>query len=173
MTLAEIKKTCEQKMLKSIALYRDGSKLSQPLSSLMPGADPLADALLAAKLGRPTATVFARDGEAASRTAEEELAGRLRAPADGGFGALGGGALRLSGSARGAVVCTGARTYFGSISQTLAGRRTATSFDRGVEQCVEASFQRSPLFGDVRHGAHTVRECRPWLARCRGRRMGR
>ncbi|MDE2489951.1 MAG: magnesium-translocating P-type ATPase [Elusimicrobia bacterium] len=40
----------------------------------------------------------------------------------------------LSGSARGAVVCTGARTYFGSISQTLAGRRVQTSFDRGVEQ---------------------------------------
>ena len=37
-----------KKMLKSIALYRDGSKLSQPLSSLMPGEDPLADALLAA-----------------------------------------------------------------------------------------------------------------------------
>jgi ribonucleoside-diphosphate reductase alpha chain len=37
-----------KKMLKSIALYRDGSKLSQPLSSLMPGEDPLADALLSA-----------------------------------------------------------------------------------------------------------------------------
>ncbi len=37
-----------KKMLKSIALYRDGSKLSQPLSSLMPGEDPLADALLTA-----------------------------------------------------------------------------------------------------------------------------
>jgi ribonucleoside-diphosphate reductase alpha chain len=34
-------------MLKSIALYRDGSKLSQPLSALAPGADLLADALLA------------------------------------------------------------------------------------------------------------------------------
>ncbi len=33
-------------MLKSIALYRDGSKLSQPLSALAPGSDPIADALL-------------------------------------------------------------------------------------------------------------------------------
>lgn len=33
-------------MLKSIAIYRDGSKLSQPLSSLMPGSDPVADAIL-------------------------------------------------------------------------------------------------------------------------------
>ena len=36
-----------KKMLKSIALYRDGSKLSQPLSSLMPGADAGAAAVLA------------------------------------------------------------------------------------------------------------------------------
>jgi ribonucleoside-diphosphate reductase alpha chain len=33
-------------MLKSIALYRDGSKLSQPLSSLMPGSDVAAAAVL-------------------------------------------------------------------------------------------------------------------------------
>ena len=34
-------------MLKSIALYRDGSKLSQPLSALAPGSDETADALVA------------------------------------------------------------------------------------------------------------------------------
>jgi ribonucleoside-diphosphate reductase alpha chain len=33
--------------LKAVALYRDGSKLSQPLSALAPGADPLADSILA------------------------------------------------------------------------------------------------------------------------------
>ncbi|MCL2043328.1 MAG: adenosylcobalamin-dependent ribonucleoside-diphosphate reductase [Treponema sp.] len=32
--------------LKAVALYRDGSKLSQPLSSLAPGTDPLADIIL-------------------------------------------------------------------------------------------------------------------------------
>jgi len=32
--------------LKAVALYRDGSKLSQPLSSLAPGADPIADTVL-------------------------------------------------------------------------------------------------------------------------------
>ncbi len=37
-----------RKMLKAIALYRDGSKLSQPLSSLMPGSDAAASAVLAA-----------------------------------------------------------------------------------------------------------------------------
>ncbi|HNX72731.1 MAG TPA: vitamin B12-dependent ribonucleotide reductase [Spirochaetales bacterium] len=34
-------------MLKSIALYRDGSKLSQPLSALAPGVDKIADAIVA------------------------------------------------------------------------------------------------------------------------------
>ncbi|MDR0403412.1 MAG: adenosylcobalamin-dependent ribonucleoside-diphosphate reductase [Treponema sp.] len=33
--------------LKAVALYRDGSKLSQPLSSFAPGADPLADTIVA------------------------------------------------------------------------------------------------------------------------------
>lgn len=34
-------------MLKSIALYRDGSKLSQPLSALAPGVDKIADSIVA------------------------------------------------------------------------------------------------------------------------------
>jgi ribonucleoside-diphosphate reductase alpha chain len=36
-----------KKGLKAVALYRDGSKLSQPLSSFAPGTDRLADAILA------------------------------------------------------------------------------------------------------------------------------
>ncbi|TVQ38616.1 MAG: adenosylcobalamin-dependent ribonucleoside-diphosphate reductase [Spirochaetaceae bacterium] len=43
-------------MLKSIALYRDGSKLSQPLSSLGAGADRIAEKLLTLKSGIPAAT---------------------------------------------------------------------------------------------------------------------
>jgi len=39
----------------------------------------------------------------------------------------------ISGTARGVVVETGARTYFGAISARLAGQRVLTSFDRGVE----------------------------------------
>lgn len=39
----------------------------------------------------------------------------------------------LSGTARAVVVNTGARTYFGTISQKLAEQRVLTSFDRGVE----------------------------------------
>jgi ribonucleoside-diphosphate reductase alpha chain len=37
--------------LKAVALYRDGSKLSQPLSSFAPGTDPLADAILKVQSG--------------------------------------------------------------------------------------------------------------------------
>ncbi|HUX36414.1 MAG TPA: adenosylcobalamin-dependent ribonucleoside-diphosphate reductase [Rectinemataceae bacterium] len=38
-------------MLKSIALYRDGSKLSQPLAALAPGADLVADSIVALQAG--------------------------------------------------------------------------------------------------------------------------
>jgi shikimate kinase / 3-dehydroquinate synthase len=52
-----------------------------------------ADALLEARLGEPIQAVFARDGEAAFRAAEEELARTLLETADCGVIALGGGAL--------------------------------------------------------------------------------
>ncbi len=38
----------------------------------------------------------------------------------------------LSGTARGVVVNTGARTYFGAITRKLAGQRSKTSFDKGI-----------------------------------------
>ena len=37
--------------LKAVALYRDGSKLSQPLSTFAPGTDPLADTILKVERG--------------------------------------------------------------------------------------------------------------------------
>ena len=36
------------------------------------------------------------------------------------------------GTARGVVVNTGARTYFGAITRKLAGQRSQTSFDKGI-----------------------------------------
>jgi Mg2+-importing ATPase len=39
----------------------------------------------------------------------------------------------ISGTASALVVATGARTYLGSISHSLAGQRVQTSFDRGVK----------------------------------------
>ncbi|HEX7297685.1 MAG TPA: bifunctional shikimate kinase/3-dehydroquinate synthase [Solirubrobacteraceae bacterium] len=53
-----------------------------------------ADALLEAKFGEPIETVFDREGEAAFRAAEQELAVKLLDDADGGVIALGGGALQ-------------------------------------------------------------------------------
>lgn len=47
-------------MVKAIAIYRDGSKLSQPLSSLAPGSDPIADSLvdlLEKRSSKPAAVV--------------------------------------------------------------------------------------------------------------------
>jgi Mg2+-importing ATPase len=38
----------------------------------------------------------------------------------------------LSGTARGVVINTGARTYFGAITRKLAGQRSKTNFDRGI-----------------------------------------
>jgi P-type Mg2+ transporter len=38
----------------------------------------------------------------------------------------------VSGTARGLVVNTGARTYFGSMARRLAAQRSQTSFDRGI-----------------------------------------
>jgi Mg2+-importing ATPase len=42
------------------------------------------------------------------------------------------GSSVLSGTAKGVVVNTGSRTYFGSLSQRLASQRVLTSFDRGI-----------------------------------------
>ena len=72
-------------MLKSIALYRDGSKLSQPLSALAPGADAIADALVeleAEAVGAsgeeyPTGFHASRD---TGRDAAQDLPGMPAAP---------------------------------------------------------------------------------------------
>jgi ribonucleoside-diphosphate reductase alpha chain len=40
--------------LKAVALYRDNSKLSQPLSSIAPGVDPLADTIKELEQGQPS-----------------------------------------------------------------------------------------------------------------------
>jgi ribonucleoside-diphosphate reductase alpha chain len=46
--------------LKAVALYRDGSKLSQPLSALAPGVDPLADTILALEQSLEDSSAAAR-----------------------------------------------------------------------------------------------------------------
>jgi ribonucleoside-diphosphate reductase alpha chain len=49
--------------LKAVALYRDGSKLSQPLSSFAPGTDPLADTVLGLEKNLAEDPVPERAGE--------------------------------------------------------------------------------------------------------------
>ncbi|MDR0512803.1 MAG: ribonucleoside-diphosphate reductase, partial [Treponema sp.] len=46
-----------RRALKAVALYRDGSKLSQPLSSFAPGTDPLADTILGVQKSMATGYV--------------------------------------------------------------------------------------------------------------------
>jgi ribonucleoside-diphosphate reductase alpha chain len=61
--------------LKAVALYRDGSKLSQPLASFVPGADPLADTILAAERNLET-----HERSAGAEHASPKDARRIRRP---------------------------------------------------------------------------------------------
>ncbi len=74
-------------MLKSIALYRDGSKLSQPLSALAPGTDLVADSIVSLQTegldepeeeAKPAAKAPERSD--ALRQPEPELPGMPKAP---------------------------------------------------------------------------------------------
>ncbi len=72
-------------MLKSIALYRDGSKLSQPLSALAPGVDLLADSIVSiqmeAKTDRPASPAKdVPETEGRPGTREQELPGMPSPP---------------------------------------------------------------------------------------------
>jgi ribonucleoside-diphosphate reductase alpha chain len=64
--------------VKAVALYRDGSKLSQPLSSFAPGTDPLADALLRLQkdLDAPDAAAQAKGKAADLRGVRRSLPNR-------------------------------------------------------------------------------------------------
>ena len=66
-------------MLKSIALYRDGSKLSQPLAALAPGADIIADAIVALQASGPDADELRAEAAAAAVTANAAIAAASRA----------------------------------------------------------------------------------------------
>jgi ribonucleoside-diphosphate reductase alpha chain len=62
--------------LKAVALYRDGSKLSQPLSSLAPGTDPLADTILKVERGLDLTTQSADARKSAVRGLRKHLPSR-------------------------------------------------------------------------------------------------
>jgi ribonucleoside-diphosphate reductase alpha chain len=58
-----------KRALKAVALYRDGSKLSQPLSSLAPGTDPMADTILGVEK-----SLSAANGESTTEKKKEGMA---------------------------------------------------------------------------------------------------
>ncbi|MDR1857933.1 MAG: vitamin B12-dependent ribonucleotide reductase [Treponema sp.] len=62
--------------LKAVALYRDGSKLSQPLSSLAPGTDSLADTILMVERGLDLPPAPFSDRRAAVRGLRKPLPSR-------------------------------------------------------------------------------------------------
>jgi ribonucleoside-diphosphate reductase alpha chain len=62
--------------LKAVALYRDGSKLSQPLSSMAPGTDPLADIILKVEKGLDLQPAAADSPRAAVRGVRKPLPNR-------------------------------------------------------------------------------------------------
>jgi len=71
-------------MLKSIALYRDGSKLSQPLAALAPGSDLIADSIVALQSNGLVAEKASPDAPASTTSLqanlEPELPGMPSAP---------------------------------------------------------------------------------------------
>jgi Ribonucleotide reductase, alpha subunit len=62
-------------MLKSIALYRDGSKLSQPLAALAPGSDLIADSIVALQTNQLSESAAS---QAADNTAGSTIPARLQ-----------------------------------------------------------------------------------------------
>jgi Mg2+-importing ATPase len=131
--LAMVKTTC--------TVVRDGREAEIPLHDLVPGDVVVlaAGSIIPADLRLLTAKDFfvsqsALTGESLpieknASACDTAGKGALDLP-----NAVFQGSNVLSGTARGLVVNTGPKTYFGSISEKLAGQRVQTSFDRGVEQ---------------------------------------
>ena len=129
--MAMVKTTC--------TVLREGRQQDLPMSGLVPGDIVLLAAgsiipadlrLIASKdffVSQSALTGESLPIEKSASACETAGKGALDLP-----NACFQGSNVLSGTARGVVVNTGARTYFGSISQKLASQRTLTSFDRGV-----------------------------------------
>lgn len=122
-----------------VAVIRSGREVEIPMAEVVPGDIVVLDAgaIIPADLRLLTAkdlfvSQSALTGEsmpveknAAPSPADEQ--GLLASAA-----ACFQGSTVMSGSGRGVVVTTGARTYFGLISERLAERQVETGFDRGV-----------------------------------------
>ena len=120
-------------------VIRDGKEVEIPMGEIVPGDLVLlqAGAIIPADLRLITAKDFFVAQSAL--TGESMPVEKSAAPsdlADRGIIELGNACFQgsnvISGTARAMVINTGNRTYFGSISEKLAGHTTVTSFDRGI-----------------------------------------
>jgi Mg2+-importing ATPase len=123
----------------TVNVLRDGAETEIPLREIVPGDVVVMDAgtLVPADIRLITTKDFFVSQSALTGESLPVEKSAAAAP-PGGRSALElpnacfQGSNVLSGSARGVVVNTGARTYFGAITRRLAGQRTQTSFDRGI-----------------------------------------
>ena len=130
-----------QKLVKTtVTVLRDGKETELPLEEIVPGDVVIlaAGSLIPADLRIVSAKDFfvtqsALTGESmpVEKGADaNQPAGR--APFDFSNACFMGSNV-LSGSARGVVILTGSRTYFGSLAEKLGAKRALTSFDQGIK----------------------------------------
>lgn len=129
-----------KKVQSHVSLLRDGKEIEVPMSEVVPGDIVVlhAGSIIPADLRLITAkdffvsqSVLTGESMPIEKKAEE-------VNFESGFifelqNACFQGTNVLSGTARGIVVNTGTRTYFGSISEKLAEKRDETSFDKGIK----------------------------------------
>ncbi len=124
----------------STLVLRDGKETDIPTVDLVPGDIVLlnAGAIIPADLRLISAKDFflsqsALTGESMPIEKTAELNGKAPGSVIELPNACFQGSYVVSGTARGVAVNTGERTYLGSISAKLAGEKTQTSFDRGIQ----------------------------------------
>ncbi len=129
-----------QKLVKTNAtVLRDGKEIAVPLEEIVPGDIVVlaAGSLIPADIRVLSAKDFfvSQSALTGESMPVEKNADPNQPQARAAFeftNACFMGSNVLSGTARGVVLVTGARTHFGAIAMKLAGRRQATSFDLGV-----------------------------------------
>jgi Mg2+-importing ATPase len=129
-----------QKLVKTtVTALRDGKEIEVPLEEVVPGdvvvlaAGSLIPAdlrILSAKDFFVTQSALTGESMPVEKNADSnQAAGRTLFEFS---NACFMGSNVLSGAARGVVLATGARTYFGSLAEKMLSKRDATSFDVGV-----------------------------------------
>jgi Mg2+-importing ATPase len=130
-----------QKLVKTtVTVLRDGKEVEVPLEEIVPGdviilaAGSLIPAdlrIISAKDFFVTQSALTGESMPVEKNADpNQPAGRVAFEYS---NACFMGSNVLSGSARGVVVVTGARTYFGSLAEKLGRKRELTSFDKGIK----------------------------------------